>query len=142
MAFGVLMHLPKRYGQSSVSACPFCGGQAFAKNDQGIPCCTKHKALRLPDLKCICGRWLDQRESKFGVFYTCMSCGAVSFAKMMDANGDAIRKVLSGTGANDAASSRPASQGGQYMVGGTVRDRVRQKLARGEPLTPDELDFI
>jgi hypothetical protein len=148
------MHLPKRYGQSSIAQCPFCGGQAFAKNDQGVPCCTKHKHLTLPDLKCICGKWLDQHESKFGVFYSCMSCGAVSFAKMLDTNGDAIRKVLNAT---DARRTAPASQGaagpsgaargnasdrGAYMQSGTLRDRIQQKIARGEPLTPDELDFL
>jgi hypothetical protein len=131
------MHLPKRYGQSSVAQCPFCGGQSFAKNEQGVPCCTKHKHLKLPDLKCICGGWLDQRESKFGVFYACMKCGPISFSKMMLSNGDAIMKMLSAK-----EPQKPASQGGQYMAGGTMKDRIRQKIARGEPLTPDELDFL
>lgn len=132
------MRLPKTYGQSSVAQCPFCGGAAYAKNSQNVPCCTKHKDLKLPDLKCICGGWLDQRESKFGVFFTCMKCGPVSFNKMMDTNGDKIRAVL---GAR-APAPRPASQGGAYMAGGTLRDRVRQKVARGEPLTPDELEYL
>jgi hypothetical protein len=131
------MHLPKRYGQSSISSCPFCGGQAFAKNDQGVPCCTKHKALKMPDVKCICGRWLDQRESKFGVFYTCMECGTVSFSKMMSVNADRIREAL-----GRPAAAKPASQGGAFMQSGTLRDRIKAKVARGEPLTPDELDFL
>jgi hypothetical protein len=138
--------LPKRYGQSSVSQCPFCGGQAYAKNDQGVPCCTKHKHLKLPDLKCICGSWLDQRESKFGVFFTCLKCGAVSFSKMMSVNGEAILAVLAGehkkTGVQAQRDSRPASNGGTYMAGGGLRERIRAKVARGEPLTPDELDFL
>jgi hypothetical protein len=132
------MRLPKRYGQSSVAQCPFCGGQAYAKNKQNVPVCTKHKELELPDLKCICGGWLDQRESKFGVFYTCMKCGPISFSKMLSVNGDAILAVSQKT----SPTSKPASQGGQYMAGGTLRDRIRQKIARGEPLTPDELDYL
>lgn len=137
------MHLPKRYGQSSVAACPFCGGQSYAKNKQNVPTCTKHKDLALPDLKCVCGKWLDQRESKFGVFYTCMSCGPVSFSKMMETNGDKIREALAKGGrASDTGATKPASQGGSYMQGGTLRDRIKQKIARGEPLTPDELDFL
>ena len=135
------MRLPKRYGQSSVAQCPFCGGASYAKNKQNVPTCTKHKDLTLPDLKCICGKWLDQRESKFGVFYTCMSCGPVSFSKMMDVNGDAIRRVLGGA-PSPMNSVKPASQGGSYMRGGTLRDRIKAKIARGEPLTPDELDFL
>jgi hypothetical protein len=143
------MYLPKRYGQSSVSSCPFCGGQAFAKNEQGVPCCTKHKHLKMPDVKCICGRWLDQRESKFGVFYTCMECGTVSFSKMMSVNADKIREALGGAGnapdkreAWEGGAQRKTGQGSSYMQSGGLRDRIRQKIARGEPLTPDELDFL
>lgn len=136
------MRLPKTYGMSSVAGCPFCGGQSFSKNDQGVPCCTKHKHLKLPDLKCICGGWLDQRESKFGVFYTCMKCGPISFTKMMLANGDKIREVLGGAEKKAAVAARPASVGGAYMVGGTFKDKVRQKMLRGEPLTPDELEYL
>jgi len=136
------MYIPKRYGQSSVSTCPFCGMQAYSKNKQNVPCCTKHKELALPDLKCICGGWLDQRESKFGVFFTCMKCGPVSFTKMLVVNGDAIRAIAIRAMKAGMDAAKPASQGGQFMQGGTIRDRVRQKLARGEPLTPDELDFL
>lgn len=128
------MHLPKRYGQSSVSQCPFCGGQAFAKNDQGIPCCTKHKTLKMPDVKCICGGWLDQRESKFGVFYTCMKCGPISFSKMIGTNGDRIRDVLT--------KSEAPKPHVNYMQSGTLRERIKQKIARGEPLTPEELECL
>ena len=136
------MRLPKTYGMSSVAPCPFCGGQAFAKNDQGVPCCTKHKHLKMPDLKCVCGSWLDQRESKFGVFFTCMKCGAVSFSKMISVNADRIRAALAGTEKVQAEKNKPASSGGSYMTGGTFKDKVRQKLARGEPLTPDELEYL
>jgi hypothetical protein len=135
------MHLPKRYGQSAIAQCPFCGGQAFAKNNQAVPCCTKHKHLQLPDLKCICGGWLDQRESKFGVFFTCMKCGPVSFSKMLSTNGDRIRAVLEPKKpeAKPTQSFAPSSGARKAM---TVQERVREKLRKGEPLTPDELEFL
>jgi len=140
------MYIPKRYGQSSIAQCPFCGGNAYAKNNQNVPCCTKHKHLKMPDLKCICGSWLDQRESKFGVFYTCMKCGPVSFSKMMATNADVIRKIIEQEGKKEQQgaqrTARPASQGGSYMQSGTLHDRIRQKIARGEPLTPEELDLL
>jgi hypothetical protein len=136
----------KVYGQSSIAACPFCGGASYAKNGQGVAVCMKHKDLNLPDLKCVCGGWLDIREGKFGTFYTCMKCGAINQQKMMLVNADAIRAIaarsMTTVATITANAQRPASQGGSYMKGGTIRDRVQQKIARGEPLTPDELDFI
>jgi len=132
--------MPARYGQSSAATCPFCGMQAYTKNKQDVPCCAKHKELVVPDLKCICGGWLDQRESKFGVFYACMKCGPVSFSKMMLVNGDAIHAVAMKAMTAGKEMIKPAAQA--PPAGGTVQDRVRAKMARGEPLTPDELDFL
>lgn len=76
----------KSYGQSKIATCPFCGKNALSKNKEGIPVCIDHKTETLPDLKCICGEYLDLRFSKFGPFFTCMNCGTVSFAKAMDMN--------------------------------------------------------
>lgn len=130
------MRLPKRYGQSSVDTCPFCATQAYSKNRQGVPVCRNHVGTDLPDLKCICGGWLDQRESKFGVFYTCMRCGPVSFRKMMEVNGDRIRAAVQ--------KKVPVAEHKQHMAtrGQTLQERVREKLRRGEPLTPEELEFL
>lgn len=131
------MRLPKRYGQSSVDTCPFCGAQAYSKNRQGVPVCKNHAQTDLPDLKCICGGWLDQRESKFGVFYTCMRCGPVSFRKMMEVNGDKIRAAVrpKETPRQEAYMKTPTK-------GQSIQDRIREKLRKGEPLTPDELEFL
>ena len=135
------MYIPKRYGQSSVAQCPFCGGNAFAKNAQGVPCCTKHKEKKLPDLKCACGAWLDQRESKFGVFYTCMRCGAVSFSKMMSVNADRILEALSPRREPPKPSQVLAASPSQVRMQ-SLHDRIREKIRRGEPLTPDELELL
>jgi hypothetical protein len=135
------MHLPKRYGQSSISVCPFCGGQAFSKNEQNVPCCTKHKHLKLPDLKCVCGDWLDQRESKFGVFFTCMKCGAVSFSKMLSVNADRIRDSLLPKKPETKPQQTFAPSAGQQRAM-NLRERIQDKIRRGEPLSPDELDFM
>lgn len=80
------MYIPKRYGQSKVSKCPFCGRDAFSQNSQKIPVCKEHKDNMLKDMKCACGSWLDMREGKFGVFYTCINCGPVNMNKALEVN--------------------------------------------------------
>ena len=130
------MRLPKIYGQSSISQCPFCGGQAYTKNAQGIPCCSKHAHITMPDVKCACGGWLDQRESKFGVFYTCIKCGPFSFNKMLAVNGDVLRNAVDAPG-NPVVFNSQASKNDL-----TTKLRVQEKMRRGEPLTQAELEYL
>ncbi len=80
------MHIPKRYGQSKIDRCPFCGKQATLQNSQGIPVCTQHNASTLKDMKCLCGEWLDIRQGKFGPYFNCPRCGNVNFRKAMEMN--------------------------------------------------------
>jgi len=82
------MRRPKRYGQSMVDNCPFCGKIAVAKNKEGVAVCSAHKTEKLKELKCICGSWLDQRKGKFGPYFFCIKCGNISFRKAMEANAD------------------------------------------------------
>lgn len=79
------MYIPKRYGQSKVDKCPFCGKQSITSNKQGVPVCLKHKTEYL-ELKCLCGDWLDIRSGKWGPFCTCIKCGALSFSKALSIN--------------------------------------------------------
>ena len=76
----------KVYGQSQITSCIFCGSTATTKNDQKVPVCQKHKGAILNDFKCVCGEYLDIRESKFGMFFTCMRCGTVSLSKALEFN--------------------------------------------------------
>lgn len=131
----VRMRIPKVYGQSSMSLCPFCASQASTKNAQGVPVCRHHVDRSMPDLKCMCSGWLDQRESKFGVFYTCMRCGPVSFSRMMEINGDRIRTHGQPKPEKVSSMSTPP----RHVL---MRQRVQDKLKSGEPLTPDELEFL
>ncbi len=80
------MRLPKKYGQSKVDSCPFCGKMATAHNKEGIPVCPQHKDNKVPEMKCACGDWLDLRSGKFGPFFSCMNCGNISFRKALDMN--------------------------------------------------------
>lgn len=90
------MYIPKRYGESKTNKCPFCGRDAFLQNSQKIPVCKEHKDMLLKDMKCACGSWLDMRKGKYGVFYTCLSCGSVNMNKALeinDLNENALYKI-------------------------------------------------
>ena len=80
------MRIPKRYGESRIDNCPFCGKIGVIKNSQGIPVCPKHKCTELKDLKCACGEWLDITPGKWGPYFRCMNCGNINFKKGMDMN--------------------------------------------------------
>ena len=73
------MRIQKRYGESRIENCPFCGRQAIIENEQGVPVCTNHKDKLLPDLRCVCGEYLLMQKGKFGIYFNCLRCGNMSF---------------------------------------------------------------
>lgn len=78
------MRIPKKYGESRLDNCPFCGKQAICKNPQGLLVCLEHKDSKLPDIKCACGSWLDIRTGKFGPYFFCMNCGNINLRKGLE----------------------------------------------------------
>ena len=82
------MYIPKRYGQSKVDSCPFCGRIATIKNAQDVPVCHNHKNTPLPDLKCSCSSYLDLRNGKFGAYFHCLNCGNINMRKALALNPD------------------------------------------------------
>ncbi|MFH0869674.1 MAG: hypothetical protein V1866_01290 [archaeon] len=80
------MRIPKRYGDYKVERCPFCRKQATGQNSEGVPVCYEHKNSKLPELKCICGSYLEMRKGKFGVFFTCIKCGNINRNKAFEIN--------------------------------------------------------
>ncbi|MGV8169437.1 MAG: hypothetical protein ACP5N3_05260 [Candidatus Nanoarchaeia archaeon] len=87
------MSTRKVYSEEKVSHCPFCGGAAIVKNEQGVPVCTRHKKLILDGLKCKCGSYMDIKEGKFGPFFICPNCGIMSYKKGLDLNGYPLKSV-------------------------------------------------
>jgi len=77
------MFIPKRYGESKKQDCPFCNKPALSQNTQGIPTCAAHKETLLPDVKCMCGSWLELKNGNWGPYFNCTNCGNLSFAKGM-----------------------------------------------------------
>jgi hypothetical protein len=84
--------MKKRYGEYRVDMCPFCGKQATRNSKEGVPVCSAHFESTMPELKCICGEYLDLRTGKFGAYFTCMRCGNVSFQKAMECNDGVFRQ--------------------------------------------------
>jgi hypothetical protein len=110
------MYIPKRYGQGLTERCPFCKRQATSKNSQGIPVCREHKSSTIGEMRCACGQYLDLRQGKFGVFFSCLSCGSVSRSKVFEFNDVALppddAKSSSGHGAPCIVKSQPSASHG------------------------------
>lgn len=145
----------KVYGESKTAGCPFCGGQAFSKNDQGIPVCKNHVNSEFPDMKCKCGDYLDMRFSKFGPFFTCMSCGTMSFDKAISMNRELygtevtadVKKVSKSTSSSVSSSSASSSSVSSSKPKTSTSNRFgRKKTEKREPreivIRSDEVDFI
>ena len=78
------MRIPKKYGMSRIDKCPFCGNRAIAKNSQGLLVCKEHKDFKLPDIRCVCGSWLEIRTGKYGPYFFCMNCGNINLKKGLE----------------------------------------------------------
>tara|TARA_Y100000310_G_scaffold343091_1_gene449154 strand:+ start:3367 stop:3714 length:348 start_codon:yes stop_codon:yes gene_type:complete len=78
------MRIPKRYGQSKKTECPFCGKLPIAKNEQGLDVCIKHKGSFLDEMKCFCGAWLELRDGKYGPYFNCLKCGNLNYRRVME----------------------------------------------------------
>lgn len=80
------MYLPKRYGESKIEECPFCGRQSTLKNQQDISVCAKHKDSLLNEMKCVCGEYLETCTGKWGLYFRCARCGNVNKRKVFEMN--------------------------------------------------------
>ncbi|NQV91617.1 hypothetical protein HQ489_04025 [Candidatus Woesearchaeota archaeon] len=74
----------KTYGEYKVATCPFCERIATQKNEQGLEVCHQHTASKMEEIKCTCGKWLEQRVGKFGPYFNCMDCGNMNYNKAME----------------------------------------------------------
>ena len=83
------MFIKKVYGQSQVTECYFCGKPATTETEIGIPSCNEHKSKELGPEKCLCGKLLDVKKSRFGAFFVCPSCGPISLKKAKQAKAEA-----------------------------------------------------
>ena len=115
------MHIPKRYGESRIDSCPFCGRQSLIKNSQGIPVCSDHKNMDLPEMKCACGEYLLMQQGKFGAFFNCLRCGNVNMKKALEINSDRINKV---TESGNTPVKKPSGKVEYVKKNVVARDQV------------------
>ena len=78
------MYIPKRYGESKKTLCPFCERLAITQNKQKIPVCRDHKEQMISEIGCLCGNSLELRHGKFGPFFFCTSCGNINFKRGLE----------------------------------------------------------
>jgi len=95
------MYIPKRYGESRVDNCPFCGKIAVNKNRSGVPTCFEHRNSGLPDFKCACGKWLELCEGKWGPYFRCINCGNINFRKALEMNPPAKNPAVKANAPNE-----------------------------------------
>ena len=81
-----MVNIPKKYGQSKIDKCPFCGKQSIVLNRQNVPVCLAHKEETLENLKCACGSYLEMLKGKYGIFFSCIKCGNLSIGKALELN--------------------------------------------------------
>src|SRR3989344_3706101 len=78
------MYIPKRYGESKIDNCAFCSKQGIVKNKQGLIVCSVHKDSILPEIKCVCGNYLELKTGKFGPYFNCLNCGNINLKKGLE----------------------------------------------------------
>lgn len=75
------MYIPKKYGSSKRTNCPFCERPATTHNAQEVPVCRFHKERNLEDIRCMCGSYLALEIGAYGPYFSCVNCGNLSFRK-------------------------------------------------------------
>ncbi len=131
------MRNKKIYGQSQTNLCPWCGSNATAKTGQGVPCCRNHTKAELPDIKCVCGDWLDVAEGKYGAYFRCLTCGNKSFNKGLEMNGLVIGSVP-----NSASEHEPKNSVIEQSDDASRTRLPKQSKPKEIIVTSDEVDFI
>ena len=102
----MIMHIPKRYGESKIEPCPFCGRQAIVRNSQKIPVCKDHKDSVLEDLKCVCGNYLETKVGKFGLYFSCPKCGNMNPKRVLEMNPPKSRVATVPNSSSGSSSGR------------------------------------
>ncbi|HLC81766.1 MAG TPA: hypothetical protein VJH68_03845 [Candidatus Nanoarchaeia archaeon] len=87
----------KKYGSYKTPACAFCQRMATHKTNFGLETCQQHSKNSLPEIKCICGSWLEQKSGRFGPYFNCPKCGNVNFKKGLELKELTAKKAITET---------------------------------------------
>ena len=87
------MFIPKKYGLSKKTNCPFCDKPATTHNSQEVPVCRNHADSELESIKCVCGSYLALEVGSYGPYFSCINCGNLSFKKGLEMRHPEVKKV-------------------------------------------------
>ena len=87
----------KSYGNYKTNYCPFCDRIATHKNNLGLETCQVHLKDSLPEIKCLCGSWLEQKSGKFGHYFNCQNCGNINLRKGLEFKEVTSEKIVTET---------------------------------------------
>ena len=85
------MYIPKKYGSSKRTNCPFCDKSATTHNTQEIPVCRLHKERNLEDIRCMCGSYLALEIGSYGPYFSCVNCGNLCFRKVLEMRSPTVK---------------------------------------------------
>lgn len=78
----------KVYGESEKTLCAFCGRHATTRNAERVPVCEAHRTEKLEEVRCLCGRFMELKEGKWGPFFVCPACGPLRFDRARERSRD------------------------------------------------------
>lgn len=76
--------MKKRYGSYQVIVCINCDKAAVTRKKTGTPCCEAHRFSADPEVFCICGKQMEIRLGKYGVYGACLCGYTVNYQKIKD----------------------------------------------------------
>lgn len=121
-----------RYGDSRTDTCPFCSKIATTKSVEGFTVCSRHKNNKMPELKCICGQWLDIKKGNKGPYFQCINCGNVNFNRIAEVNIKILQK--------EDNENHDDKQGNNKELTNKPKKETNQK--KETVITSDELDLL
>ncbi|MBN2142254.1 hypothetical protein JW711_02900 [Candidatus Woesearchaeota archaeon] len=137
------MRLPKRYGESKIDKCPFCGRLATTTNSMNVPVCREHKNETLDEMKCACGKVLELKNGKFGPFYNCIDCGNLSMVKVLEFNNvKAIRGVEGKRQIKHSTSTKPSTAGSDDKANKSLPAPDRKTLFATAPEKKNSREIV
>lgn len=146
--------MKKIYGKSRIDTCPFCSKQATVQNKVGLLVCKDHREKVLPDIRCVCGDYLDIQQGKYGPFFSCFHCGTFSFAKGMEIMRMEIEKKRRQAKSNEGVKEKEKIEKEEFCIEGKnkgeesrreeyiTREKREEKKRKGAYINGEFLPFL
>lgn len=110
----------------------------MTKNSQEVPVCQRHKDKDLDGLKCACGSYLDIKNGKFGIFFTCMNCGIVNMKKALEINEGNLLKEEKTFQNAEVSSEKKEQDKTEHKQRSISKDEIKKEIT----VMPDDPRFF